>query len=658
MSRSLRHQPVPPSVIAFLRIVPVEYDETDVRKAWNSRVNGVQFRRGRLRDSKALPEPQCTIVSSSLPRSARPGQPTTVARGGAHSAPSQALRRAPPTGGAGWAAGHARGTARRGLAHGRGQRQRPARDDSRAARPRWETMPRRRASSRPCRIAATASSRPSSPSTRRAPIRRPRSRVASRAAGRRDNVLLIGRDAELARLDEWLRARRERHRGRWCSSPASRGSARPRWSTASSPPSRASTTCGRHADSASSTTDPARHTCPCWRRSDSSAGSPDGEQVIALLGRHAPTWLAQMPGLIGDAELETVQRRAHGATRERMLRELAEALEALTAETTLVLVLEDLHWSDYSTLDLVSLLAQRRTPARLLLLGDLSAGGRDRERASAERDEAGAARARAMRGAAAAIPDRRRSQPVSGGQVSAAAAAAAISARPFTAAPRATRCSSSTSSTIGSRQSVLVETAGQWQLAAPVEDIAAVPDNLRQMIDKQLGRLTPEECRLLEVASVVGGEFSTGGGRGGTGGARRSESKSSCEGLARRDQFLRARGTEVLGGRDGHRPLRFSSRALPAGALRAGRRGAASAPAPPHRRMGRGTPFGTRVAGHAAALAMHFERGQDHPRAIEYLTQAADNAMRRQAPHRGGRSSRQKLGAAEDPTGFPKPHRA
>ena len=85
-----------------------------------------------------------------------------------------------------------------------------------------------------------------------------------------------------------------------------------------------------------------------------------------------------MPGLVGDAELEAVQRRVQGATRERMLRELAEALEALTAETTLVLVLEDLHWSDYSTLDLVSLLAQRRTPARLLLLGDLSAGRRHR----------------------------------------------------------------------------------------------------------------------------------------------------------------------------------------------------------------------------------------------------------------------------------------
>jgi hypothetical protein len=38
-----------------------------------------------------------------------------------------------------------------------------------------------------------------------------------------------------------------------------------------------------------------------------------------------------------------------GTTRERMVRELAEAVETLTAVTPLVVVLEDLHWSDYAT---------------------------------------------------------------------------------------------------------------------------------------------------------------------------------------------------------------------------------------------------------------------------------------------------------------------
>ena len=69
------------------------------------------------------------------------------------------------------------------------------------------------------------------------------------------------------------------------------------------------------------------------------------------------------------AELEAFQRKTQGATRERMLREMGEAIDVITAERPLVLWLEDLHWSDASTLELLALLARRREPARLLVLG-------------------------------------------------------------------------------------------------------------------------------------------------------------------------------------------------------------------------------------------------------------------------------------------------
>ncbi|MBI3757993.1 MAG: ATP-binding protein [Deltaproteobacteria bacterium] len=95
----------------------------------------------------------------------------------------------------------------------------------------------------------------------------------------------------------------------------------------------------------------------------------DGQDVIALLRQQAPSWLVQMPAVLSTAELEELQRRTAGVTRERMLRELAEALEALTAERALILRLEDLHWSDYSTLDLLSVLARRQEAAQLLILG-------------------------------------------------------------------------------------------------------------------------------------------------------------------------------------------------------------------------------------------------------------------------------------------------
>src|SRR4029077_1803914 len=56
-------------------------------------------------------------------------------------------------------------------------------------------------------------------------------------------------------------------------------------------------------------------------------------------------------------------------TRERMLREMGDALEILSEDLPLVIILEDLHWSDYSTLDLISYLARRRHPAKLMLIG-------------------------------------------------------------------------------------------------------------------------------------------------------------------------------------------------------------------------------------------------------------------------------------------------
>jgi hypothetical protein len=41
-------------------------------------------------------------------------------------------------------------------------------------------------------------------------------------------------------------------------------------------------------------------------------------------------------------DLEALQRAVAGATQTRMLREMAEAVEAITAERPLVLILEDM----------------------------------------------------------------------------------------------------------------------------------------------------------------------------------------------------------------------------------------------------------------------------------------------------------------------------
>jgi AAA ATPase domain len=94
-----------------------------------------------------------------------------------------------------------------------------------------------------------------------------------------------------------------------------------------------------------------------------------GSRLREILGQYAPTWLAQMPGLLDTPTRDALALRTQGATRERMLREMADALEALTTEQPVVVVLEDLHWSDHASVELLSFLARSRPSARLLLIG-------------------------------------------------------------------------------------------------------------------------------------------------------------------------------------------------------------------------------------------------------------------------------------------------
>ena len=106
-------------------------------------------------------------------------------------------------------------------------------------------------------------------------------------------------------------------------------------------------------------------------------------QVVDLLRVHAPMWLLQMPSLVSAPDRELLSREVSGATRERMLREMGEALEALTSDLPLVLILEDLHWSDYSTLDLISYLATAASGRAADVDRHVSHCGIDCERASA-----------------------------------------------------------------------------------------------------------------------------------------------------------------------------------------------------------------------------------------------------------------------------------
>jgi hypothetical protein len=83
---------------------------------------------------------------------------------------------------------------------------------------------------------------------------------------------------------------------------------------------------------------------------------------------------AQFPAVFSGDALEQLRRETIGATKERMLREMGEALGALAPASPVALLLEDLHWADTSSADLLRHLSQRIEGQRLLVIGTFRPG--------------------------------------------------------------------------------------------------------------------------------------------------------------------------------------------------------------------------------------------------------------------------------------------
>jgi predicted ATPase len=357
---------------------------------------------------------------------------------------------------------------------------------------------------------------------------------------------------------------------------------------------------------------------------------PAGPALLAVLRRYAPMWLVQLPGLASDTELERVQRQVQGTTQTRMIRELAEALAVLTAETPLVLVLEDLHWSDSTTVECLTYLAQRREAARLLVLGTY-------------RPVEVVLRAHPLRGLVQELCGRGQAVDLRLECLPAAEVAAYVARRLHgpVAAPLSAFISERTDGNALFMvnmveylvaQEWLVRHAGTWRLregASP--EAISLPEGLRQLLLRRVEALPPHVRRVLEAASVVGETFAVGAVAAGAQCAA-DEVEGICEELAAQQHFLDDIGLTVWpdGTSGGSYRFRHSIYAqVLYEQLGSARRRQL------HQRIGGclETGYGAQAQDIAAQLAMHFERGGEVARAVGYLQQAADNATRRNAHH-------------------------
>jgi len=357
----------------------------------------------------------------------------------------------------------------------------------------------------------------------------------------------------------------------------------------------------------------------------------DGGELVALLGRLAPTWLAQMPALVSETRRAELEKRVLGSTRERMLREMVEALETLAARRPVVLVLEDLHWSDYSTVDLVEALARRPDRARLLVVSTFR-----HQELKARRHPLH----RLARDLRSRTPEQCVELPLK--PLPETAVAEYLERRfPGAALPeglvgllhRRTEGHPLFLTTVVESwisRGLAVEEKDGWALDPDLDPLCAeIPETLRQMIERHLEELDPEDRQLLEVAAVAGARFSAALVAAGSDRSA-EETESRCSALARDHRFLRPRGAEEWP--DGTVAARFGfGHHLVQEVLYEG--------IPPARRSRLHLQMGERLERgwsdasreRSAELAVHFLHGRDAPRAVRHFRLAAEHTLGRSA---------------------------
>jgi predicted ATPase len=357
---------------------------------------------------------------------------------------------------------------------------------------------------------------------------------------------------------------------------------------------------------------------------------PSQLEVLAALRRYAPMWLVQLSGLLSETEQERLQRQVQGATPARMLRELADVLDVLTAEVPLLLVLEDLHWSDRSTVEALAYLAQRRAPAQLLVLGTY-------------RLVETVIRAHPLRQIVQELCGRGQAVDLRLGLLPAEDVAAYVAGR--LGGPVATPLAEFLHErTEGNalfmvnivehlvQQGLVVRREGEWVLSVGGEAVlASLPEGLRQFLVRRLEELPTEARRVLEAASVAGERFAVAAVAAGAQ-SPLEDVEASCERLAAPPHFLDDIGLREWP--DGTSSGRYQfTHALYRQVLYEGLGTVRCRHL--HRRIGLRLEegYGAQAGEIAAQLAVHFERGGEIRRAVHYWQQAGDNAAQRNAHH-------------------------
>jgi serine/threonine protein kinase/tetratricopeptide (TPR) repeat protein len=354
---------------------------------------------------------------------------------------------------------------------------------------------------------------------------------------------------------------------------------------------------------------------------------PDRERIAATLRLFAPTWCLQFPASFRSTDsVERLQRETLGATKERMLREMGDALTSLAKSTPVVLILEDLHWSDPSSIDLLRHLSQRIDQQRLLLIGTFrpeevelsnhSLKNYKREMESHNQCDEIAPTLLERRDIADYLSNKFSPNNFPG-------ELATLIEQKTEGHPLFT---TSLLQFLVERGNI-ARSDGKWSLSRPLSETDFdVPEGVRSMIRKKLESLSEDDLRTLQYASIEGDEFtSTVLAR--ILGTDEISVEERLNRLERVHSLIKTLDEEELP--DGQLAIKYRfAHTLYQNLLYEDL--VSKRKIMLHRQVGEELTkhYQDRAPRIAAKLAVHFERGRDLNQAIRYLIHAGDNAYR------------------------------
>jgi predicted ATPase/DNA-binding winged helix-turn-helix (wHTH) protein len=372
--------------------------------------------------------------------------------------------------------------------------------------------------------------------------------------------------------------------------------------------------------------------------------SPDGERACAVLARMAPLWLAGL----GRGTERAAAGAGQPAEQGRMPGDLCAALEELAAERPLILVFEDLHWADDSTLHLISALARRRAPARLMVLATYRPrhGARD----EVNNGSGNGSTEFPLKALKHDLLLRRLCAEIALGPLGKRAVSELLSRElkqkelPQGLAGFVHQRSEGNPlfviailEHLTAQRFLVREGTGstaQWEQRVPLQQIeeeteASVPDGLAQMIELEIERLGKQEQRLLEAGSLISVAFPAWAVAAALG-EDAAEIEEACDELARRLYFVQRAGQDELP--DGTRSAFYVfAHELYREVLY--RRQTTTRRARRHIRVAERLRelFAEREASVAREMAMHYEAAGDWRSAVQALRSAASHAQQRRA---------------------------